>query len=136
MTYVPIGRDATIATGYKDFCFTNSSDSDVVIVAWADASAKTVTVQLYGKHSKDFSYIEIISKRTGTLDAKGTQKILDESLPAGTTAVERKSRQGKTSVTYKDYYDKAGNRIKRVVAYEDKYPSIEGIELVSPDLYY
>ena len=48
---------------------------------------------------------------------------------------ERKERRGRTSVTYKEYYDAQGNLIKKETAYEDSYPSIEGLGYVSADLY-
>ena len=135
MTYVPIGRDATIATGYKDFKFVNSTKSELVIFAHLDKKAKTVTVRLYGQKSGDFDHVKITSKRTGTLPAKGTKVKLDESLSAGSRVEERKERRGKTSVTYKEYYDASDQLIRKETAYEDSYPSIEGLVYVSSDLY-
>ena len=135
MTYVPIGRDATISTGYKDFKFVNDTEGELVIFAHMDKKAKKITVQLYGIHSPDFDHIEVTSKRTGYLPAKGTKVLLDESLSAGTRVEERKERRGKTSVTYKEYYDAKGQFIKRETAYEDSYPSIEGLVYVSSNLY-
>ena len=135
MHYVPIGRDATIATGYKDFKFVNSTEGELVIFAHLDKKAKTVTVRLYGIHSTDFDHIRITSKRTGSLPAKGTKVKLDESLSAGSRVEERKERRGRTSVTYKEYYDADGKLIKKETAYEDSYPSIEGLVYVSADLY-
>ena len=135
MHYVPIGRDATIATGYKDFKFVNSTAGELVIFAHLDKKAKTVTVQLYGIHSGDFDHIKITSKRTGSLPAKGTKVKLDESLSAGSRVEERKERRGRTSVTYKEYYDADGKLLRKETAYEDSYPSIEGLVYVSSDLY-
>lgn len=135
MTYVPIGRDATISTGYKDFKFVNDTEGELVIFAHLDRKAKTVTVQLYGIHSADFDHIEVTSKRTGSLPAKGTKVLLDESLSAGSRVEERKERRGKTSVTYKEYYDADGQLIKKETACEDSYPSIEGLVYVSSDVY-
>ena len=135
MTYVPIGRDATIATGYKDFKFVNSTKSELVIFAHLDKKAKTVTVRLYGQKSGDFDHVKITSKRTGSLPAKGTKVKLDESLSAGSRVEERKERRGKTSVTYKEYYDASDQLIRKETAYEDSYPSIEGLVYVSSDLY-
>lgn len=135
MTYVPIGRDATISTGYKDFKFVNSTEGELIIFAHLDREAKTVTVQLYGIHSAEFDHIQITSKRTGYLPAKGTKVLLDESLSSGSRVEERKERRGKTSVTYKEYYDASDQLIKKETVYEDTYPSIEGLVYVSSDLY-
>lgn len=135
MHYVPIGRDATIATGYKDFKFVNSTEGELVIFAHLDKKAKTISIRLYGIHSTDFDHIQITSKRTGSLPAKGTKVKLDESLSHGSRVEERKERRGRTSVTYKEYYDAQGKLIKKETAYEDSYPSIEGLVYVSADLY-
>ncbi len=135
MHYVPIGRDATIATGYKDFKFVNSTEGELVIFANLDRKAKKITVQLYGIHSDEFDHIKIVSKRTGSLPAKGTKVQLDESLSAGSRVEERKERRGKTSVTYKEYYDAKGDLLRRETAYEDSYPSIQGLVYVSSDAY-
>ena len=135
MHYLPIGRDATIATGYKDFKFVNSTEGELVIFAHLDKKAKKVTIRLYGIHSPDFDHIVIVSKRTGSLPAKGTKVRLDESLSAGSRVEERKERRGKTSVTYKEYYDAAGKLIRREKVYEDSYPSIEGLVYVAANLY-
>ena len=135
MTYVPIGRDATISTGYQDFRFVNDTEGELIIFAQIDTKVKKITVRLYGIHSSEFEHIVITSKRTGSLPAKGTKVLLDESLSAGTRVEERKERRGKTSVTYKEYYDSAGHLIKKETAYEDSYPSIEGLVYVSSTLY-
>ena len=60
---------------------------------------------------------------------------MDESLPAGSRVEERKERRGRTSVTYKKYYDAEGTLIRQETAYEDTYPSIEGLIYVSADIY-
>ena len=61
--------------------------------------------------------------------------LLDESLSAGSRVEERKERRGKTSVTYKEYYDAGGQLIRKEIACEDSYPSIEGLVYVSSDVY-
>lgn len=136
MTYVPIGRDATISTGSKDFIFRNNTQSDIVVAAQVNAAAKKLTVSLYGTPPSEYAYIEIESKRTGSLASKGEERILNESLPHNTRVVERKARTGRTSVTYQCFYDADGNLLERRVAYRDTYPSIRGIVYLSSDLYY
>lgn len=136
MHYVPIGRDATIATGQKDFRFKNTTGHNLYITAHADTENKTLTIRLYGVHSEDFAYIKVVSKQTGTLKSKGEKLLPREDLKIGERAVERAERQGKTSVTYKEYYDAQGHLLKKEVAFKDSYPSIEGLVYVSPEQYY
>ena len=134
LSYVPIGRDATISTGGPNFKFVNSSESEVVIVAQTTKDKK-VTVSIYGRPLADGVSIQISSKQTGTLSSPGTERLLDASLPYNTTVEDRKERRGKTSVTYKEYYDADGELIRKETAYEDKYRSIRGRVYVSSDLY-
>lgn len=136
MTYVPIGRDATISTGSKDFIFRNDTNAPITIIASVNEKAKTVTVSLYDARPDGYAYIELESSRTGTLSSKGEKRILDESLPSGTRHVERKARTGKTSVTYQRFYNADGLLIERREAFRDSYPSIQGIVYLSSDLYY
>ncbi len=136
MSYVGIGRDATISTGGKNFRFKNSTEAPIYLAAFASTNDMTVTVSIYGAPLPDGRTIKITSECTGTMPAPSALIQLDESLPAETRVVERESRQGKTSRTYKNYYDADGNLIDRVVAYEDVYRPIEGLTYVSADLYY
>lgn len=135
MPYVPIGRDATISTGKKDFRFKNSSGAAVTIVATVDEENSSLTVALYGIKSGAYDHIELESEKTGYLPAAEDKLLLDESLPQGTREVERKAHRGKTSVTYKLYYAADGTLQKRVLAFRDSYPSIGAIIYVSVDLY-
>lgn len=136
MGYVDIGRDATISTGGKNFCFVNSTQSELYICAVVDEEKQTVTVSIYGTPLKDGAYIEISSEKTGSLELPADEWMLDESLPANTRYVAREARQGKTSRTYKFYYAADGTLISRILAYEDVYRSIPGLVYMSADLFY
>ena len=136
MQYAPVGRDATISTGIKDFRFRNTTDAPVTITASVDEQAHTVTVRLYGRHSADFAYIEIVSEQIKRLPGKEGERILDESLPPGTKEVERQGRRGRVAVVYRDFYAADGSLLRRETAYEDTYPSIGEIVYLSSDLYY
>lgn len=136
MSYVPIGRDATISTGIKDFCFRNNTDYPITIFADVNSETNELSICIYGMKNEAFSYIEIESEKTGYEDSLPTEYRLDESLPNGTEIVEREGRRGRRSVTYKLYYSEDGTLIERVVAFKDTYPSIAEIVYRSADLYY
>ncbi|MDO4543873.1 MAG: VanW family protein [Clostridia bacterium] len=136
MSYVPIGRDATISTGTKDFRFQNTTEYPVTIRTYVDQSAYSLTICIYGLRSSDYAYIEIESEKTGNVDSLPDEVHLDESLPANTKVVEREGRRGKKSTTYKLYYSESGELLDRVVSHKDTYPSIAAIVYLSPDLYY
>lgn len=133
--YVPVGRDATISTGGPNFKFKNTSQCPVVISAFADTNNKRITVRIFGRPRTDFSYIEVHSWKTGVISDPGSVVKLDKTLPYGTSVVERESRAGCTSETYKFYYNEAGEVIKKVRVTKDKYKAIKGVKLVSLDVY-
>lgn len=136
MGYVEIGRDATISTGGKNFCFTNASSGKIYISAWVDDEKKALSISIYGLPLPEGQRIEVASERTGSLPEPETKVELDESLPEGTEQIVRAARQGQTSKTYKRWYDAEDHLIRSEVAYEDTYRSIEGLKAVSPDIYY
>jgi len=135
LSYIPIGRDATISTGGPNFKFKNDRETPVVVSAKTDAKEHTITVRIYGAPLPNGIRIQVESERTGSIANPGNEIRLDESLPPETRVVERQSRAGKRSATYKDYYNADGELIERVTAYEDEYRAIKGIVYVSSDLY-
>ncbi len=135
VSYVDIGRDATISTGGPNLKFVNSSAGTIVISA-KTTEDHTLTVDMYGIPLDDGMYITVSSEQTSTLPALGTDIRLDESLPYQTSQVEREERLGKTSTTYKSYYTKDGDLIEKIAIYEDTYRSIEGITYVSTDVFF
>jgi vancomycin resistance protein YoaR len=136
LTYVPIGRDATISTGGPNFKFVNTAEAPIIISSFVDNEKQTITMEIYGQPLKDGMTIKISSERTGTIANPGEEVILDNSLNYGTRVEERESRAGRKSITYKEYYDKDGKLIDRVIAYEDIYPPIKGLVYVSADIFY
>lgn len=136
MGYVEIGRDATISTGGKNFCFVNSSGAPIYLFMHMDRENATLTASIYGKPLPDGMTIEIESEATGTIESAGEVWMLDETLPFETRVVERQPRDGKTAVTYKIYRALDGSLLRREVVYEDTYRAIDGLVYVSTDLYY
>ncbi len=136
MGYVDIGRDATISTGGKNFRFVNSTDSSIQVFVHVDEEAGVVTASLYGRPLSDCAYIRVVSEKTGTIEAAGESVMLDETLPYQTRVVEREPRDGKTAVTYKEYYAADDTLLRRELVYEDSYRAIDGVTYVSTDLFY
>lgn len=136
MGYVDIGRDATISTGGKNFCFVNTSSATITLSASVNEEEQTLTIALYGSPTlPDGQYISIASERTGMLPELPDEIRLDESLPYQTRVIEREGRQGRTARTYKEYYASDGTLLRRETVYEDTYRSISALVYVSTDLY-
>lgn len=136
MGYVDIGCDATISTGGKNFCFVNNSGADVRIFMHIDEEQKTLTASIYGRPLQGNGSIRVVSERTSTSETATEQIMLDESLPYNTRIVERESRNGKTSVTYKENYSASGELMEKTVVSRDTYHAIDGLTYVSTDIFY
>ncbi|MEG1524305.1 MAG: VanW family protein [Clostridia bacterium] len=136
MGYVEIGRDATISTGGKNFCFVNNSGAPVSLFMYVDNESQSVTASIYGRPLPGGQYIDIVSEKTGTLETAGEQIMLDESLPFNTRNIEREARDGKTAVTYKEYRSNDGQLLRREIIYRDTYRPIDGLTYVSTDIFY
>ena len=126
--YVPIGLDAAVNWPSQDFKFKNTSDYPIFIVA--EFADQKLTFKIYGKQLDDGVYIKLESEKTETIVApEGVEEKPDSSLPVGQTRDE-KARDGSKAVSYKVYYDKNDNEIKREVLARSSYPASIAIHRV------
>lgn len=126
--YVPIGLDAAVNWPSQDFKFKNTSDYPIFIVA--EFADQKLTFKIYGKQLDDGVYIKLVSEKTETIAApEGVEEKPDSSLPVGKTRDE-KARDGSKAVSYKVYYDKNDNEIKREVLARSSYPASIAIHRV------
>lgn len=125
-TYVDLGKDAAVNWPNQDFCFVNNTDAPIYIRAkWT--SEKKVSISIYGKKLADGVTIKITSKQTATVNPGDPKITVDSSLPAGTRKVVSSERTGYKATTYKVYYDKDGNEIKRVQLCKSNYPAAKAV---------
>ena len=126
--YVSIGLDAAVNWPSQDFKFKNTSDYPIFIVA--EFADQKLTFKIYGKQLDDGVYIKLESEKTETIAApEGVEEKPDSSLPVGQTRDE-KARDGSKAVSYKVYYDKNDNEIKREVLARSSYPASIAIHRV------
>ncbi|MBO4748565.1 MAG: VanW family protein, partial [Clostridiales bacterium] len=118
-TYVDKGTDATVTWYSPNFRFTNNSDYPIAIHAYyADLH---VTVEIFGRLLPDGQYIELVGEHVRTI-SPSTTYVNDPNLPAGE---QKKTQSGRTGYDYKSYkvwYDKDGNEIKREPYFSSHYP--------------
>ena len=96
-SYVPAGRDATVAYGSTDFRFKNTRDYPIRIVA--SAKNGIATISIYGiKEDVEYTF-DFTPKVIATIPYT-TQYIEDSSLPAGTEQVKQKGANGLQVETY------------------------------------
>ena len=119
-TYVDKGTDATVTWYSPNFRFTNNSDYPVAIHAYyADLK---VTVEIYGRKLPDGQHIELVGEQVSTI-SPGTNYVSDPSLPAGTQKKVTSGRTGYVYNSYKVWYDKDGNEIKKDPYFKSTYPA-------------
>ena len=119
-TYVDKGTDATVTWKSPNFRFTNNSEYPIAIHAYyADLH---VTVEIYGRLLPDGQHIELVGEHVRTISAS-TVYVADSSLPVGTTSTVSSGRTGYDYKSYKVWYDKDGNEIKREEYFPSHYPS-------------
>ncbi|MBO4450002.1 MAG: VanW family protein [Clostridiales bacterium] len=113
-TYLPMGQDATVDWPHLDFKFKNTTDGEIIIVAWWSKSDRVVHIELYGKKLPDGQKIKFESKTTSKGKTPSTvEYVEDPDMKAGETEVVRSAHYACTVVSYQVWYDKDGKEIKR-----------------------
>ena len=118
--YVLTGLDATVDWPSLDFKFQNSSDYQVIVVAWWDSSDSTVHAEIYGKKFPNGETIVLDAEIVGTSNPGATEYVEDKTLEVGKTKTVRSAHYGQTAKVYKIWQDKDGNEIKRE-EYDTRY---------------
>ncbi|MBR3464389.1 MAG: VanW family protein [Clostridiales bacterium] len=113
-TYLPLGQDATVDYPHLDFKFKNTTDGEIIVVAWWSKSDRICHVELYGKKLPDGQTIKFESKTTskGKTPSK-VEYVEDPDMKVGDKEVLRTAHNACTVVSYQVWYDKSGKEIKR-----------------------
>lgn len=96
--YVPYGMDATIATPYIDFKFSNSTDYPLKIEA--TASGGILKIRLIGTNTEPSKEVEISNKKIETIPYE-TKEIETEDLSPGEKRIKQNGSDGCVVETYK-----------------------------------
>lgn len=126
VTYVPMGRDATVSYNSLDFKFKNTYPTPIEISAECEGRRNVITIRGINNHPE--RKIEMETERTGTSEPKVVQK-KDPELPEGEIKVEEKGTNGSSYVTYKVVYEN-GTRVSREVLCKSTYKAKDRIEIV------
>ncbi len=103
VAYVPLGRDATYATGVIDFQFKNNTGYPLFIEGYCENNH--VYVNIYGHKSAKSEYdIKFESVLTDVIPAPQAKYEDDPTLPKGKEVVDTKALDGKRIKLYKLYY--------------------------------
>jgi len=113
-SYVPYGRDATVAYGSVDLKMRSTLAHPVIIHQVVDRhNAGTITFELFG-HPDDHVNVEIGNAYSfiGRSDSM-TKYVIDTSLEPCEEVVEDAGVNGISQRTWRIWYDEAGNEIRR-----------------------
>lgn len=119
VSYVPLGRDATLWYGSKDLKFKNTSDKYVYVQI--NTTSTSITVNIFGTKGI-YDYV-IESDVTERLEIP-VKVIQDSSLPAGKEIIEANGAYGYKAVAYL-IKKKDGKVISRTKLSNDRYKPME-----------
>ncbi|MFR8975811.1 MAG: VanW family protein, partial [Eubacteriales bacterium] len=126
VTYVPMGRDATVSYGSVDFKFKNNYSKPIEIRAECIGRKNVITI--YGTNERPNRKIEIETEKTGTTSPKVVRKE-DSSMPEGKVKVESAGTNGSSYIAYKVVYEN-GVKISSDVLCKSTYSGKDRVEIV------
>ncbi|MCL0950891.1 VanW family protein [Clostridioides difficile] len=125
-SYVPKGRDATVADSGIDFLFKNNLKHPVYIKNYV--SGNQIVCNIYGS-AEDKQNITISTKLDGVSQTT-MKRVNDTTMPKGKEKVDKSGRNAYSVSTYRTFNDANGKKIKTEKIANSYYPKKEGIILV------
>ncbi|HBF0341548.1 hydrolase [Clostridioides difficile] len=125
-SYVPKGRDATVADSGIDFLFKNNLKHPVYIKNYV--SGNQIVCNIYGS-AEDKQNITISTKLDGVSQTT-MKRVNDPTMPKGKEKVDKSGRNAYSVSTYRTFNDVNGKKIKTEKIANSYYPKKEGIILV------
>lgn len=116
LSYVPLGRDATVAFGVLDFKFTNNTPGPLMIMA--EVTGNKLMVGIFGKNHIAET-VEIMSIKQEPIPPE-TIKKPDDTLYVGETKIEKQGKSGPAVIVVRIVRSQ-GQEIKREVLSKDRY---------------
>ena len=127
VTYVPLGEDATVAWGSKDFRFENNTDYPIKVVT--SHKTNNLTVKLYGTQTQN----KVVKIETTTLSKTPFEVVyeVDESLTPGTEKVKSNGYTGYKTESYRVVYID-GVEVSRTLENKSTYKKYDKVILHNP----
>jgi len=126
ISYVPPGRDATIASGSIDFKFKNTTNAPIYLESYT--SQNTVTINFYGKNTHKGEVVKFESEVLEKVPYKKVYKN-DPMLPKGVQKLSNKPQNGLKVKTYMLIYENGKLKEKKLLSI-DYYKPVNAIILV------
>jgi vancomycin resistance protein YoaR len=116
LSYIALGRDATVVYGVIDFKFVNSSNSPIMLMS--EVQGNTLYAAIFGREKLKETIDIIITEQKEIPPV--TVKKPDPELPAGETKIENKGAPGYELKVYR-LVSRGGKVIKREFLSKDQY---------------
>ncbi len=127
VTYVPLGRDATVSYGVIDFKFKNQYEKPVKVSS--SIGGGTLTISIYGTKTSD-KKVELSTETLSTIPFTEVEQP-DEAIAVGETKVKQSGSNGAIVNTYKKVTEN-GKVISNKMIHKSVYNPINKIILVPP----
>lgn len=126
LSYVGLGRDATISGDYIDFKFLNNSDYPIYI--YGEVQGSWVKFTVFGKNENPGRTVKINSVVVKTIPPE-IKIIKDATMPVGTEKIEKKAHTGYVVKTERIIYEN-GKEVFREALGTSNYRVVNGVTRV------
>jgi len=128
VAYVPLGQDATVAHGLKDFRFQNNLDDPIYL--WTQAGSGKVTMKIYSnlKHKQKIQVTNVVDQVIDFKEIRETKK----DLPPGTTKLEQNGSPGYVVRSFRTFYNNDGSVARQEQLARDRYRPLSRRVYVGP----
>ncbi|WP_071027618.1 VanW family protein [Peptoniphilus raoultii] len=99
ISYVPLGTDAAVASGYKDLIFKNNTKHPIYLLAKANGT--DLDFMIFGNGVDRDYQVNIVPKLKDVIEPKTKEKYT-EDMEVGESIVEKKGSKGYSYVTFKE----------------------------------
>jgi len=128
VTYVPLGEDATVAWGSKDFKFENNTDFPMKVVT--SHKTNNLTVKLYGTQTVANKEVKIETTQLSKTPFEVVYEV-DETLAPGTESVKSNGYTGYKTESYRVVYVD-GKEVSRTFENKSTYKKYDKVILHNP----
>ncbi len=129
LSYVPVGRDATVVYNTLDFKFVNDSPAPVMIMA--ETIGDKLNIGIFGQRALDKNIDIVIASQRAIQPA--IVKKADPALAPGEKKIEKPGKPGYDVVVMRIIRDNSGRELKREVLSRDKYAPDNTVVRTGPE---
>ena len=126
-SYIDMGLDATVSYGGPDLVWKNTTETSMLLFAYADMRNRTVYSIIYGVPREDGHTFEVWSEIVEEVEPPEPLIIEEPMWPSGYSKMVITPRTGYNVDVFRQEYDADGNQVgEPVKLYQDKYAAVQG----------